>query len=62
MEIDQEEFDQDLWEAAKITELNIPEIPIDVHYILNILDIVKYDTESINQQELLDYLLTVEWE
>ena len=41
--------------------LGVADIPYEVHYILDTLEYLQYDTSSLSQTEMQEYLLAVDW-
>lgn len=61
MNIDVDTFDQVAWDNA-LNSFAIQYMPYDVHYILNLLDQVGYDTSSINQTAMFEILSGIDYE
>jgi len=59
--IDSSSFDQKIWEEI-IAELEIIDMPYEVHYILDLLEYVGADTTNIDQNEMLEYLNATDWD
>jgi len=58
--IDPSTFDQTLWQEV-LMELEIYEMPYEVHYILELLEYVGYDVSTIDQQFMFSILNETDW-
>jgi hypothetical protein len=59
--IDYTQFDPELY-ANVLSELEIIELPIDVHYVLGLLEYVGYDTSTVNQTLMQELLTDLDWD
>jgi hypothetical protein len=48
--------------AAILVELDVPDLPYDVHYILSLLEYLDYDTAEVSQTLMREILEGVNWD
>ena len=61
MDIDYNTFDPELWDEV-LEELGVYEMPFEVHYILDLLEGVGYNTDAINQEMMFEILESEDWD
>ena len=49
-----------MW-AEVLIDLDITSLPYEVHYVLDLLEYVGFDTSTLDQQHIYDYLSAVDY-